>query len=208
MLRRLRKGEWIAIVGLVGLAVSLFLRWFNGTVDLQCDAPRTTAEGATTVRCPFVGEDLFGAGWGALGRPWADFLVLAVIAVVVALLLTLRSGPRRPTYGAVVSLVVAGAVTALVTLLTAIRVLLARPGVELEGIGDELRLVDAVSTGIGPGGWIGLASLIVLLVGLWVAVADDRTDTPDSVFDPPAPRPVPTAAPAPAADASSPTPEA
>ncbi len=210
MLRRLRSGEWIAVGGLVGLVASLFLSWFTVTIDLQCQLPENTGDGASSSWCPYISDDFFGAGWGALGRPWADFLVLAALAVVIALAMALRSGPRRPTYGAVVSLIVAGAATALVTLLTAIRVLLARPGVELAATDDELGLTDLVSTGIGPGGWIGLASLIVLLMGLWVAVADDRTDAPDSVFDPPEPRPVPdgVAGPGPSAPDASPAPPA
>lgn len=198
MLRRLRSGEWIAVGGLVGLAVSLFLNWFTASIDLRCEVPETAADGGASSWCPVVGGDLFGAGWSALGRPWMDFLILAAALVVLALVMTLRAGPGRPTYGAVVSLIVAGAVTFLVTLLTAIRVLLARPSVDLPRI--ESHLGVEVSTSIGPGGWVGLASLLIVLIGLWVAVADDRTDAPDSAFDPPAPRPVPDVAAEPAVD--------
>lgn len=200
MLRRLRKGEWIAVGALVALVVTLFLEWFNAEVEL--DETTSGAGGA-------LGSDLLvavetSAGWGGLGRPWADFLIVAVIAVVVMLVMTLRARPGRPTYGAVVSLIIAGAITALVTLLTAIRVLIARPS-EIEQASENVRLV--VSTSPGPGAWIGLAALIVLLIGLWVAIADDRTDAAESAFDPPAPRPVPTPAPASPADAPPLTPE-
>lgn len=198
MLRRLRRGEWIAVVGLVGLVVTLFLEWFTASVDLGCERP-AAGDGTASSWCPVVSGDLFGTGWSALGRPWMDVVILAVALVVLALLMTLRSGPGRPTYGAVVSLVVAGFVTFLVTLLTAIRVLLARPGIDLPRIESHLG-VD-VSTGIGPGGWVGLASLLIVLIGLWVAVADDRTDAPDSAFDPPVPRPVPAPVADPAGDA-------
>lgn len=206
MLRRLRSGEWIVVGGLVGLAVSLFLRWFTTTVDLRCELPAGDGDGGTSGWCPFVGGDLFSTGWGALGRPWMDFLIVAVVAVLVMLAMTLRAGPGKPTYGAVVSLIAAGAVTFLVTVLTAIRVLLARPGVDLPRIDAHLGV--EISTGIGPGGWVGLASLVIMVIGLWVAVADDRTDAPDSAFDPPAPRPVPEVAARPAADAPAPTPDA
>lgn len=204
MIRRLRRGEWIAVGGLVGLAVSLFLVWFNRTLDMVCAVPN--ADGQTTEQaCPDFTLSSFDAGWGALGRPWMDLLIVLVIVVVVALAMTLRAGPGRPTYGAVVSLIAAGFVTALVTVLTAIRVLLARPSGGTF-MSEDVRLDVAV--GIGPGGWIGLASLVILWIGLWVAVADDRTDAPDSAFDPPAPRPVPEAAPGPAADAPASPPDA
>lgn len=198
MLRRLRSGEWIAVGGLVGLAVSLFLEWFSVTLDAPC------ASGSSAYSCAYLGW--VDSGWGALGRPWMDFLILAVALVLLALAMTLRAGPGRPTYGAVVSLIAAGAVTFLVTVLTAIRVLLARPGVDLPRSADHAG-VD-VSVGIGPGGWVGLASLLIVLIGLWVAIADDRTDAPDSAFDPPAPRPVPEVAAGPATDAPAPTPDA
>lgn len=204
MLRRFRAGEWIALGGLVGLLVTLFLEWFTASVDLLCEPATTTGGDPAAAGCPPAGalvSGLIDTGWGALGRPWADFLVVVVVVVVVMLAMTLRAGPGRPTYGAVVSLVVAGFVTFLVMLLTAIRVLLARPGIELPGAAEHLGLDEAVRIGIGPGGWIGLASLLVILIGLWVAIADDRTDAPDSAFDPPAPRPVPEPAARPTGDA-------
>ncbi len=187
MLRRWRTGEWIAVGGLVGLVATLFLRWFTVSIDMRCAPP--TTDGRTTERiCPSVFLPPVDVGWGTLGRPWADFLIVAGVAVVIALLLTLRAGPGRPTYGAVVSLIAAGAISFLVTLLTAVRVLLARPG---GGSWEESGTRVDLSAGLGLGGWIGLASLVVILVGLWIAVADDRTDAADSAFEPPEPRPTP-----------------
>lgn len=205
MLRRLRKGEWIAVGGLVGLLATLFLRWFNAEIEIDGVPATGSAPGAELwdAAAPMVALDT-AVGWSGLGRPWADFLVVAVLAVAVMLAMTLRARPGRPTYGAVVSLIVAGFLTFLVTVLTAIRVLLARPSTD-EALPEGVRVV--VTTTPGPGTWIGLASLIVILIGLWVAVADDRTDAPDSAFDPPAPRPVPDAAPAAGPDAPAPTPE-
>jgi hypothetical protein len=187
VLRRWRTGEWIAVGGLVGLIATLFLRWFTASIDMRCGP--STSDGRSTERiCPSFFLSPVDTGWGALGRPWADFVIVAGVAVVIALLLTLRAGPGRPTYGAVVSLIVAGAVTFLVTLLTAVRVLLARPG---GGSWEEAGARIDVTVGVGLGGWIGLASLVAIVVGLWIAVADDRTAAADSAFDPPAPRPTP-----------------
>jgi hypothetical protein len=211
VLRRLRRGEWIAIGALVALAATLFLEWFNAEVELGKTSPSVSLspDGALDSE-PGGGAGVLvsidtAAGWGGLGRPWADFLIVAVIAVVVMLVMTLRARPGRPTYGALVSLILAGAVTALVTVLTAIRVLIARPG-EIEVASENVRVM--ASTSPGPGAWLGLAALIVLLIGLWVAVADDRTDAAESAFDPPAPRPAPDVTPLPGPDAPAPTPEA
>ncbi len=199
MLARLRRGEWIAVLGLAGLIATLFLKWF--TVDVAFEASsavETVADGTEgSSSAPMVMVETV-AGWGDLGRPWADFLVVAGIAVLVMLAMTLRAGPGRPTYGAVVSLIAAGAVTFVVTLLTAIRVLLARPGVEVPA--DAAHAGIDFSVGIGVGGWVGLASLIVILVGLWIAVADDRTGAAESATEPPAPRPVPAPGPSASGD--------
>ncbi|WP_320672936.1 hypothetical protein [Patulibacter defluvii] len=142
---RLRRGELLALVGLLALVASLFLDWFDGR------------------------------GFSALGRPWEDLVVLFALAIVVVLALAQRAAPGRPTFGAVVSLVLAGTLGLLTLLATVVRTLLAAPG------------------GLDPaaGGWLGLAGLLVALAGLWVAVADERRGAPESAFDPPPPRPVP-----------------
>jgi hypothetical protein len=157
---RLRHGELLALGGLVTLAASLFLDWFSRSG---------------------------GGRWGfsALGRPWEDLVVLFGLGVLVALVLAQRAGLGRPTYGAVVSLILAGTLGAITLLGTLVRTLLATPG-------------DGLDPAIGT--WVGLAGILVALVGLWVAMADERRGAPESRFDPPPPRPVPAPRPDPPAE--------
>jgi hypothetical protein len=41
------------------------------------------------------------------------------------------------------------------------------------------------------GAWIGLAGALLLTIGAWWSLADERTDAPESAYVPPAPRPAP-----------------
>jgi hypothetical protein len=44
---------------------------------------------------------------------------------------------------------------------------------------------------VGYGAWIGLAGALVLTIGSWWALADERTEAPESAYIPPPPRPAP-----------------
>lgn len=190
-LRRLRAGELLVLLGVIGLVVSLFASWF----DVQFAADEVLRQQ------PAVGSaasflDVSGSassGWNPLGDPWREFLVIAGIAWLVVLAFALTSGSRRSTYGAVVSIVVAIPVTALILLLTLIRTLLASPSASLRdsgltGFGNLDRLGDpdatVLTTSPAIGTWIGLASLLIGLIGLWVAMADDRSTAAESVAVP------------------------
>ena len=57
------------------------------------------------------------------------------------------------------------------------------------------RLASALA-GIAPvalsyGAWLGLLAALILALGGWWAVKDERTDAPESAFTPPEPRPAP-----------------
>jgi hypothetical protein len=186
----LRRGELLVGLGLAGLVVTLFLDLFSVDPGARCDVGRGVSPEACAVlvrMSPAVGVD---GGWGALGHPWLEFVALLGLGLVVVLALAVRAArPGRPTYGAVVAGILALAGAALVLLLTAIRVLLARPDATLTGIADSPSV--PVGTGVAFGGWLLLASILVALAGLWVAMADDRTAAPESAYAPPQPRPVP-----------------
>lgn len=190
-LRRIRKGELLVLLGLLGLIVSLFLRWFD--IDFELDDVLGAEDGPHSA----VSADA-PAGWRALGDPWLEFLVVAGSSWIAVLVLALRSGRGRSTYGALVALVLAIPITALVLLLTAVRTLLASPSLSFRdlgasGFGGLERLGDttAVSTFPAIGTWVGLASLVIGVVGLWVALADDRTSAAESATEPPPASPIP-----------------
>lgn len=189
-LARLRTGEWVATAGLVGIVVSLFLEWFSVDPAARCGVGRGVGEGRTCeVLLRHTESVSLGSGWDVLGRPWLDLLVLFAVALVVVLVLTLRTGPRSSTYGVMVSLILSGFLGFVVLVLTAIRVFLARPDAVLPGFADSPSIV--IPTGLDVGTWVGLASIVVALVGLWLAVRDDRTDAPESQSEPVPARPIP-----------------
>lgn len=181
---RLRRGELLALGGLVALVASLFLDWFSVSLE-SCAEGR----GETVI---FGAADRLrdscapgGVGFSALGRPWEDLIVLFGLGVIVALALAQRAGLGRPTYGAVVSLILVGTFGAIALLGTLVRTLLATPG-------------DGLDPAIGT--WLGLAGILIALAGLWIALGDERRDAPESRFDPPPPRPVPAPRPDPPAE--------
>jgi hypothetical protein len=76
------------------------------------------------------------------------------------------------------------AVLAMVTLVIALlRVLIFQPDLDL-GLGNEAVTVQVA-------GYLGLVALALIVVGGWMAIADERTEAPDSAYTPPPPRPVP-----------------
>ncbi|WP_026912264.1 hypothetical protein [Patulibacter minatonensis] len=209
-IERFRRGEWIITAGAVLLVGSLFLRWYG-------------FDQVATVRS--LGERGFGlilrgtppSGWGVVGHPWLELLALALIAAVTALVLAARTGRGTPTYGAVVSLVVAVPVAVLALLGVLLRTLLSQPSLAADELGSNALIGTPVTPGGGPadtantvvqlspaiGSWVGLAAILLLVAGLWIAMADDRTDAaesagvPSPVLDVPPLRPDPPAEPEP-----------
>jgi hypothetical protein len=167
-----RRGELLVFLGLVVLLATLFLEWFESG---------TRSTGSAAYAGVFTAR--VDPGWGALGHPWLELLALFALALVAVLVTAARARPGRPTYGAMVAIVLAIPLGALVLLTTLLRGLVFRPGISL---GGETTRVDPAA-----GAWIGVAAILVALVGLWVAMADDRTAAPESAQEPPAPRPVP-----------------
>lgn len=163
-----RRGELLVLLGLAGLIATLFLDWFES-------GSYANGGGAAFV--------VVRRGWTELGHPWFELLVLFALALAMVLATAARSRRGRPTYGAMVALVLSIPLGALVLLTTIVRVLLVRPGLDT---GDGTLRIDPAL-----GGYVGVASVLVALVGLWVAMADDRTAAPASAYEPPAPRPVP-----------------
>ncbi|CAB4897978.1 unannotated protein [freshwater metagenome] len=187
-LGRVRRGEQLLLIALVLLLVALTVRWFDVLVP--------SAGSGDDVR---VGA---GSGWSTVGHPWIELLVLTALSWAAVLVQALRTGAGRPTYGAMVTIVLAVPLTALTALLILLRALVFRPdGLDLDGsatyiVGTE----DAVfgDTALAAGGWLGLVAVLLGLVGVWLALADDRTRAAESVAQPappvspiPEPRPEP-----------------
>lgn len=198
-LQRLRRGEAVVVLGLIGLLGSLFLEWFRSGAYSGRTGERLEV---ITVGTASPDDVIIGSqdGWGTLGHPWLELLVLVVVALLVVLVVALRTGAARSTYAAVVSLVLSTALTGLVLLLTAFRALVFRPGVDVVTPSGQVTIDPSPAIGA----WIGLAGLLVALIGLWLAMADDRTDAAESDVPPPPTSRVPPARPAPQAEPAAP----
>ncbi|MGX6449420.1 hypothetical protein ACVU7I_15355, partial [Patulibacter sp. S7RM1-6] len=173
---RLRTGELLAALGLLGLLATLGLRLFGVDADAACadDATSPPVCADALRAAPVAG---LGRGWGTLGHPWLELVAIAGLWLVVVLVLALRAGPGRATFGAVVSLVLGIPVLVVVLLATAVRTLLAQPGATVVAGTAPARAVDV---SVAAGGWLLLAALLVALIGLWVAMADDRPGARES----------------------------
>lgn len=141
-MRRLRKGEWLALAGGAALLVLLFLPWFDGRI-----------------------------GWTSLG--WMMIVLLGLsIAGAAWIAVTTVDGVLTRIMPALVITTTVAAITLVVLLL---RVLAFAPG-----------SAEAAA-------YAGIVATAAIAAGAFVALADERTDAPESAYTPPAPRPAPPA---------------
>jgi hypothetical protein len=128
----------------------------------------------------FKGGGVSRSGWSSLG--WALDVLLAALFVMVVI--TVGSVLTRAKVAIAIGATVLTAVLAIVTLVIALlRVLIFQPDLDL-GLGNEAVTVQVA-------GYLGLVALALIAVGGWMAIADERTEAPDSAYTPPPPRPVP-----------------
>jgi hypothetical protein len=122
--------------------------------------------------------DWFGggeSGWSSLG--WVT-LAVAVAAMAAAGWLVFATATVRPVTQIVAADVLAAVVGPIALVVLAVRTAIAQPG------------ANAV-TSVEPAAYIGLAGALLLAVGAWWSLRDERTDAPESAYVPPAPRPAP-----------------
>ena len=110
-------------------------------------------------------------GWTSLGWLMIALLVLC-LAGAAWIAVTTVDGVLTRIMPALVITTTLGAITVLVLLL---RVLAFPPG-------------DTETAG-----YLGLVAMALIPAGAFVALADERTDAPESAYTPPAPRPAPPA---------------
>jgi hypothetical protein len=157
-LNRLRRGEWIALIGSVGLFVVMFLNWYDGHVLVQFGG---VDQGPATS----IGHH---SGWAAVGWLAAACVVAAVGVCGYWLLATVtHDSPAIPVAGEVITIGLG--MIASIALLSR---LVFQPGL---GVGFPNEAVDLLLPA-----YLGPLLAITLTVGAWLATADERTEAPYS----------------------------
>jgi hypothetical protein len=173
---RLRAGEWTATVGGAGLLVTLFLPWFGVEIAQQSVQQQPSSRGVLNLLNTYAADN-WGSGWDALG--WL-VIVIALAAVGCAAWLAIANAINSPVAQIVAASVLTATVGTFAFVAIALRVLIFQPGPN-----------DIVV--VRYGGWLGLIAALVLALGGWLAIKDERTDAPQSAYTPPEPRPPPPA---------------
>ncbi|HEX7301059.1 MAG TPA: hypothetical protein VF257_18825 [Solirubrobacteraceae bacterium] len=115
------------------------------------------------------------SGWSALGWPT---LLLCLAAIAVAGWLLVATLSARPVAQVVAAAVLTALLGTLAALAVLVRVAVAQPGVD-------------AATSIEGAAYLGLLAALLLAVGGWRAMADERTGAPESAYEPPPARPAP-----------------
>jgi hypothetical protein len=148
-LKRLRRGELIALLGALGLLVTMFLDWF---------APHAAA----------TLSGFHETGWTALGWFAAGIVAIAILLTLLWLFATVtQQSTALPVAGGVVTIAVGG-----ITAIAVLSRLVFQPGL---GVGLGNAAVDLQAPA-----YIGALLAILIPVGAWQAIADERTEAPYS----------------------------
>jgi hypothetical protein len=174
---RLRAGEWTAALGAAVLVVTLFLPWFGVQLPQETVQQQQFGGGGVLNLLKTYAVDSWGSGWDALG--WL-VIVIVLVAVACAAWLALATATARPVAQLVAASVLTATAGTLAFVVVVLRALVFQPGPN-----------DLVV--LRYGAWLGLLASLVLAVGGWLAIKDDRTDAPESAYTPPEPRPPPPA---------------
>ncbi len=171
---RVRVGELLAAIGTIGLALLLaFGGWFEyQTPALTAPAP----DGGPGTRYAITGA----AGASSLG--WFALLT-AVASAAAGVVYLLRVLTAKTTERPMLQGPVAYAFSLLALIAVGLRLAFGEPKVVLKAadldpaLGGGQFVGLALPTDVALGGWLGLASIFLLVVGLWVAMSDERTES-------------------------------
>ncbi|WP_205698489.1 hypothetical protein [Conexibacter sp. SYSU D00693] len=130
----------------------------------------------------FEGEGLTATGYGGLG------IVLVVLLVVLALLglaLVVVTAKGRPVAWIMTADIWTSMLGILLVPALLLRALVLQPALDA-GLGNT-------QVALEPAGWAGLLVAVLIPVGSWLAMGDERKDAPESAYTPPPARPIPGA---------------
>jgi hypothetical protein len=171
-LDRLRAGESLAGLGALALLVLLFLDWVRPEAALLrqpgAAIPQSLQGAADRVVQEFVDANA-QTGWHGLGWLMVVVLLLAIVAALTLVVLTVTQEPVGLTVGSAVITTAMGVIAAVALL---IRLTLGQPDL---GAGLPDRYVDVLAPA-----WLGLLSCLLIAAGGWITMADERTSAPYS----------------------------
>lgn len=161
---RVRTGEILAGIGAVGLAVLLcFGAWFS--YDVVLPGGQYTLSGAVGAK---------HLGWFAL--------LVTILAAVAGLLALVRILTATTTERVMLQMPVAFTAAFFALIVDAVRMLIFTPGLTIAPQGQLAQNVGTqpipLDLKVAGGGWLGLLALLLLAAGTWIAMADERRDSP------------------------------
>jgi hypothetical protein len=171
---RLRAGEWVAAAGAVGLFVVLFFDWLGVSFP--------TSRGSTTAEYFGVADTIGSAsGWSTLGWFMVVLLCVAIVGGLSLSYMTVkRTSPAWPI-GAAVLTVGLGTVIALALTLRLVDL-----------AGDASLGPAKIAIGVQLPAYLGLLFTILIPVGGFLSLKDERTDSPEArAYQPPPARTAP-----------------
>jgi hypothetical protein len=172
--RRLRLGEWTAAIGAAGLVATALMPWFG------FQPPESTERtvdfgggGILNVLNTYAVGNL--SPWHVLG--WLTIAV-AVVTFAAGAWLPIATLAARPLAQQVAAGILAATIGTFGFVILALRLLIFQPGPN-----------DLIT--LRYGAYLGLLAALLVALGGWWAMKDDRTEAPESAYTPPAPRPAP-----------------
>jgi hypothetical protein len=170
-MNRLRAGEWVAALGAVGLLVLLFLNWLDVSFHT---APEDLGGVANLVDVRYGGSL---TGWGTLGWFMDVLLCVSIVGGLSLSYMTVkRTSPAWPVGAGVLTVGVASAVFVILV----VRL--------LSLAGDE----GPIAVNVQLPAYLGLLCALLIPVGAFLSLKDERTDSPEArAYTPPPARSVP-----------------
>ena len=154
----MRKAEPIAGLGGILLLVSLFVTWYDGSVETS-----GTQTAGAIVSVGFREA----SGWEVFSVVDVLLAVAALVAIAVPLVSAFTRGPAKSIGIAVI----ASTITPMALLLVLFRILFP-PDVEPVELGT---ITARLTLSPGLGAWLSLAGVVLAFVGAWFSLRDEST---------------------------------